>query len=75
MQLSRWSLEENTADEEVIYNICIISDNNYKKTWSRIRLLHEVLHSPTSDFKNSAEEFPTSRSKKKTKLKYINTLK
>ncbi|MFS7962562.1 hypothetical protein Hanom_Chr08g00728111 [Helianthus anomalus] len=74
MQFSRWSLEENRANEELNRKIDIISDYNYKKTWSSIRLLHEVLHSPTSDFKNNEEEFTTSRSKK-TKLKYINTLK
>ncbi|MFS8007677.1 hypothetical protein Hanom_Chr14g01263881 [Helianthus anomalus] len=67
-QFSRWYMEENSADEELNRKIDIISDNNYKKTWSSIGLLDEVLHSPTSDFKNNAEEFITQMLKQDQKI-------
>ncbi|MFS8022051.1 hypothetical protein Hanom_Chr16g01434891 [Helianthus anomalus] len=51
--------KKEKADEELNWKVGIISDNNYKKTWSNIRLLDEVLRSPPSDFKNNAEEFIT----------------
>ncbi|MFS8033286.1 hypothetical protein Hanom_Chr17g01567701 [Helianthus anomalus] len=58
-QFSRLPHEERRADEELNRKVGIISDNNYKQTWRSIRLLDEVLHSPSSDFKNNVEEFIT----------------